>query len=212
MFYGRRTLILRGSVFKKQMIKKLALLLGATAILVSGVCFMPGIRYLSSDHAYAGFIIRNTAGLSYSDNHNGVYVPVTDTADIKIVRGPDFVITKDVVNLVTGETSSNLVYAFHGDTAEFIITIENIGDDLARNSVIADSIPNSTTYVMGSAVDTNSLDPLAPPDTISFQHMAGGDFDLVDTGTVTAIKWQWDNIDGTPGNTKRVVRFKVKVQ
>ena len=194
------------------MFKRVLKLLGVVIILAVNTCFMPSVWHLASDYAYAGFTVTNNAGLSYTDNFNRSYTPVSDTAAIKIVNGPQFTITKDVVNLVTGETSPDIISAFHGDTAEFIIRIENIGDNFARNSVIMDSIPNSTTYVLGSALDTNSLDPLAPPDTVSFQHIAGGVFDLSDTGTITAIKWQWDNIDGMPADNDRVVKFKVKVQ
>ena len=193
------------------MFKKLALLLGATAILVSGVCFMPGVRYLASDRAYGLVLSVNSVDMHFSDNHNRNYMPVSDTAAILILNPPVITMVKDVRNLRTGETSPNVVTAIRGDTVEFILTIANSGDTDALNVVESDSIPLGTVYFVGSALDTGSLDPLDPPDTITFQHVSGGEYDFDDTGTVIAIKWQWDKIEGISGNNIRTLKFKVRI-
>jgi len=197
----------------KNMFKKLTILLGTLTILVSGVNLTSDIRHLVSVDTANGLLLStNTASVDWTDNQNNLYITASDTAMIRILLGPNLIITKDVRNVRSGETSTDIVQAVKNDTIEFIISVQNTGETIAVNTIISDSIPLGTIYIEGSAFDTGSLDPLAPPDTVSFQHIAGGVFDLSDTGTVTAIKWQWDNIDGMPADNDRVVKFKVKVQ
>jgi uncharacterized repeat protein (TIGR01451 family) len=162
--------------------------------------------------AYAGFGIVNTAGLSFSNCRNDIHQTVYDTAAIDVMDGAVLTIAKDVHNVRTGDTSTDVVVAFRGDTIEFIMHIENKGSDYAKNATIIDSIPFGTTYDTGSAMDTVCLDPIDPPDTITFQHAAGEAFDEIGTGTITAIKWQWDRIDGVSGYNRRVAKFRVRVQ
>jgi len=201
------------SLMNKNMFKKLTILLGTLLILVSGVNLTSDIRHLVSVDTANGLTnITNTGGVNWTDGRYQVYTPSTDTATILLLNDPQIVIAKDAHNFRTGETSTEVVDALSLDTVEFIITLTNIGDTEARLITLVDTIPSSTIYETGSVFDSGSLDSLAPPDTVSFQHIAGGVFDLSDTGTVTAIKWQWDNIDGIPGDNDRVVKFKVKVQ
>jgi len=195
------------------MIKRVLKLLGLIIILATGAFFAPcNLPLAPVSTAYAGFGITNSAGLSFTDSRHNSYAPVSDTAAIFVLTGPTIHISKDVRNIRSGETSPDVVSAMRGDSVEFILTILNSGDTEARRIIISDTIPVSTVYETGSAFALGSLDPLDPPDTVSFLHIAGGNYDLSDTGTVIAIKWQWDNIDGIFGNNRRVVKFKVKVQ
>ena len=162
---------------------------------------------------YAGFDISNTALLEYSDNRGWFPTTVTDTAAIRIVDGPSVKIAKDVFNTRTGETSPDIVDAYHGDMVLFKITIVNTGDYYARYVEIADSIPVGTMYETGTALDSTSFDTANPPDQVLFQHQVGGAFDQYDTTTVTAIKWLWNSIGGEPqNNNSRIVGFRVKIQ
>jgi len=160
---------------------------------------------------YAGTFIDNSAGIKWSDSWNQIYTPARDTAAIYVLEPPTFIVAKDVRNLRTEETSADIVLAVPDDIVEFIITITNIGDTQARNIVITDSIPFRTIYETGSASETGSLDPIDPPDTITFQHIAGGEFDTNDSGTITAIRWEWNLIEGISGYNRRTVKFRVKV-
>jgi len=187
------------------MIKRVLKLLGIVTILAAGILLAPATS------ANALVLSVNNADLHFTDDYNRTYTPVSDTAAILILNPPVIIMAKDIRNLRTGETSTDVVTAIRGDTIEFILNISNSGDTNAINVVEYDSIPLGTVYIEGSAFDTGSLDPLAPPDTVSFQHFAGGVFDLSDTGTVTAIKWQWDSIEGVSGNNMRTIKFKVRI-
>jgi len=162
---------------------------------------------------YAGYGINNTAGLSFSDAKGRICPNVYDTAALWIIKGPEIGIAKDVRNLRSNETSTEIINALHGDTVEFILTITNNGDYYARDVVVIDSIPSGTIYETGSAFDTGSLDPVDPPDTITFQHIAGGEFDRYDTAPVTAIKWIWDRMESKEqGYNIRVTKFRVRIE
>jgi uncharacterized repeat protein (TIGR01451 family) len=156
--------------------------------------------------------VSNNASLSYTDYGKNTYAPVQDTAAILVMAPPNITISKDVYNIRTGETSPDVVIAIRSDTIEFILRFTNIGETDAFHVVMSDSIPAGTVYIQGSATDTNSLDPVDPPDTITFQHVADGPFDSNDAGTVTAIRWEWDRIDSILGNNSRITKFRVKVQ
>ena len=162
---------------------------------------------------YASFFVTNTAGLNYMTGRGKVMPTVSDTAALRIYKGPEINISKDVKNMRSNETSTEIVNALRGDTVEFVLTILNSGDDDGKDVVIIDSVPLGTIYETGSASDTTSLDPIDPPDTIVFQHVAGGPFDIFDRGTITAIKWIWDKIENMEqGNNRRVAKFRVKLQ
>ena len=151
--------------------------------------------------------------MNWTDSKYNFYNPVSDTAAIRILNPPLLLIAKDVCNVRSGETSPDVVPAVLGDTIEFMLTLTNAGDTDARNIVMLDSIPFSTIYETSSAFDTTVYDTYnLPPDTITFQHVASGAFDTGDTGTITAIKWQWDKIEGMYTYNKRIVKFRVKVQ
>ncbi len=167
---------------------------------------------LATNQAQAAVTVTNTGGVDWTDGWNQKYTTAYDTAAILVLKEPTIIITKDVRNIRTGEMSADAVAALIGDTIEFILNTENSGDTDARDVVMLDSIPFSTIYDTGSALDTGSLDPVDPPDTVTFQHIAGGTFDETGTGTITAIKWQWDKIEGVSGYNKRVVKFRVRVQ
>ena len=182
------------------------LLLGVTACLV--------LMGLGMGVAHASFMVNNTAGLNYGiGGRSAVMLTTTDTAVIRVVNGPSVSITKDVRNVRSNETSTDIVSALHGDAIEFILTITNSGDDYGKDVVIIDTIPFGTVYDTGSARDTGSLDLLTPPDTIVFQHETVDVFDEYDTTTVTAIKWIWSSVEGVEdaGTHTRTAKFKVRI-
>ena len=178
----------------------------STVILLTCIQLLAGMGA-----ARAGTYVNNKAGVSWTDKWNEKYVPANDTASIYVLTPPTFVVAKDVRNIKTGETSTDIIQAIPDDIVEFSISITNIGETVARNIVIHDSIPAKTVYIEGSVSETASLDPIDPPDTVTFQHVAGGPFDTIDMGIVTAVKWEWNDIDGTYGNNKRTVKFRLKV-
>jgi len=181
----------------------LKLFLGATACLV--------LMGLGMGVVHSATLINNSAGIGWTDGWNQSYAPQSDTAAILVLSAPVFTIEKNVRNIRTDETSTEMVLALPSDMVEFSLTIYNHGDTEARNIVITDSIPSSTIYETGTATDTNNLDLINPPDTITFQHVAGGLFDTSGLSPVTAIKWHWSVIDGIGGDTDRIVKFRVKV-
>ena len=179
----------------------------STVILLTGIQLLAGMGVVR-----AGMLVTNTAGLLYTDSRNHYFTTIQDTASILVMEPPNIVITKDVYNVRTGETSPDIVVAIRSDTIEFILRFTNTGETDAFYVVMSDSIPAGTTYIPGTATDTNNLDPIDPPDTITFQHAAGGLFDINDTGPVTAIRWEWNRIDSQSGNNARITRFRVRVQ
>jgi len=197
----------------KNMFKKLTILLGTLIILVSGVNLTSDIRHLVSVDTANGLLLStNTANVEWTDNQNNVYLPASDTAIIRILSAPTLSIAKGVRNIRTGEFSQDTVQAVRGDSMEFILVIENSGDTEANDVVIADSIPISTEYIQGSALDSMSLDPIGPPDTITFQHIEGGIYDETDILPVVAIKWEWSSIGGISGYNTRTIKFKVRIR
>jgi uncharacterized repeat protein (TIGR01451 family) len=186
---------------RKRMMK---LLLGITTCLV--------LMGLGMGVVHASYTAQNKASLNFRSSR-GTLTTVTDTASVRIVNGPNVSIAKDVRNVRSNETSTDIVSALHGDTIEFILSITNSGDDYGRNVVIIDTIPFGTVYETGSARDTNSFDLLTPPDTIVFQHETVDVFDEYDTTTVTAIKWIWSKVEGveSTGTHIRTAKFKVRI-
>ena len=162
--------------------------------------------------ARAAMLVNNTAELNYADNRHIYFAPVQDTAAIFVTTPPNISITKDVYNIRTGETSPDVVIAIRSDNVEFILKFVNSGEANAANVSMYDTIPAGTAYIAGSALDTNSMDPVNPPDTVTFQHVIGGPFDTDDSGQVTAIKWQWSKIEGITGYNTRTTKFRVRVQ
>ena len=185
---------------RKRMIK---LLLGVTTCLV--------LMGLGMGVVHSATLINNSAGIGWTDGWNQTYAPQSDTAAILVLSPPTLTIEKSVRNVTTGETSLDMVMVMPGEIVEFGISIYNSGDTEAKNIVITDSIPSSTIYETGTATDTNNLDPVNPPDTITFQHAEGGPFNTNDMAPVTAIKWHWNVIDGTVGDTDRTVKFRARV-
>jgi len=185
--------------------KLTSILLGVLTCLMLFASGMEAVR--------AAMLVNNSASLNYTDYGRHYYAPVQDTAAVFVTKPPEITLTKDVANLRTGETSPDIVVAMKGDTIEFTLKFTNIGETDAFNVVMFDSIPLGTVYIPGSATDTNNLDPVDPPDTITFQHIAGGEFDTEDTGTVTAIRWHWDRIGGTlSGSNTRITKFRVRIK
>jgi len=178
-----------------------------TVILLTCIQLLAGMGV-----ARAAILVNNTAELNYADNRHKYFAPVQDTAAVLVVSPPNISITKDVYNVRTGETSPDVVIAIRSDTVEFLLRFTNSGEANAENVSMHDTIPAGTTYIMGSARDTNSIDPVAPPDTITFQHITGGPFDTDDSGQVTAIRWQWNKIEGITGYNTITTRFRVRVQ
>jgi len=185
---------------RKRMMK---LLLGVTACLA--------LMGLGMGVVHAGMMVTNSASLRFTDHRSYNYQTITDTAQIVVYTPPAITIQKDVKNVRTGETSPDVVVAYMYDTIEFTLTFRNSGDTDAVAVLMYDSIPMRTTYVFGSATDTNNLDPVNPPDTITFQHAEGGPFNTDDSDTVTAIRWYWNKLDGTYGNNTAVTKFRVRV-
>ena len=177
-----------------------------TVILLAGIQLLAGMGV-----ARAGTYVNNKAGVSWTDKWSEKYVPVSDTASIYVLTPPTFVVAKNVRNIRTGETATDIVQAIPNDIVEFSISITNTGETVARNIVIHDSMPSRTIYETGSASETTSLDPVDPPETVTFQHAAGGTFDTNDGDTITAIRWEWNAIDGIYGNNKRTVKFRLRV-
>jgi len=178
----------------------------STVILLTCIQLLAGMGV-----ARAATIVNNSAGVIWKDSWNQSYGIAKDTAAIFVLKPPTFEVQKDVRNLRTDETSSGIVLAIPDDIVEFSITITNTGDTVARNIVINDSMPSRTIYETGSASETTSLDPIDPPETVTFQHAAGGTFDTNDGDTITAIRWEWNAIDGIYGNNKRTVKFRLRV-
>ena len=177
------------------------------------VAFLAVIQLLAGiGEIRATMFVNNNASLSYTDYGRNTYAPVQDTAGILVMAPPNITISKDVYNIRTGETSPDVVIAIRSDTVEFILRFTNIGETDAFRVTMSDSIPAGTVYIQGSAIDTNSLDPVDPPDTVSFQHVAGGPFDSNDGDTITAIRWEWDKIDNVLGNNSRISKFRVRVE
>ena len=183
--------------------KNLAILLGALICLT--------VTIAGTGLVYATHIVTNTVGVDWTDNIGNFYITVRDTAAVRVFLQPNLVITKDVRNVGTGETSADIISAVRGDTIEFILTISNTGNTYALDVVMIDSIPAGTEYIIGSATETGSLDPIDPPDTITFQHIAGGEFDTNESGPITAIKWEWKWMEDMSLYGKRITKFRVRI-
>ena len=161
--------------------------------------------------ANATHIVTNNAGVDWTDNVGNYYVTTWDTASVRVFLQPNLIMAKDVNNLATGESGADVISAYRGDTIEFILRMTNTGNTEAICVVMEDSIPAGTEYLRGSALESMSLDPVDPPDTVAFQHVAGGQFDSSDNGTVTAIRWEWNKMEDLSMYGKRVTKFRVKV-
>ena len=161
--------------------------------------------------ALATHIVTNSAGVDWTDNVGNYYVTTWDSASVRVFLQPNLIMAKDVRNLATGESGSDVVSAYRGDTIEFILRMTNTGNTEAICVVMEDSIPAGTEYIRGSALESMSLDPVDPPDTVTFQHVAGGQFDSNDSGTVTAIRWEWNKMETMEIYGRRMAKFRVKV-
>jgi len=173
--------------------------------------WIPLGQLLTVREAQATHIVSNSAGVDWTDNVGNYYITAWDTASVRIFLQPNLTMVKDVRNLATGEYGTDVINAYRGDTIEFILKMTNSGNTEALSVVMADSIPAGTEYIRGSALETMSLDPVVPPDTVAFQHIAGGQFDSSDSGTVTAIKWEWTKMETMEIYGKRMAKFRVKV-
>lgn len=112
----------------------------------------------------------DTLSTTYNDALTATGGAATVTATTTVVQ-PLFTITKAV-----DKTSAD-----PGEILTYTLTYENIGDGNAKDVYFIDTIPENTTYVIGSAAGAGT--------TIQFQHVNGGPFDSSETAPVTAIMW-----------------------
>jgi len=180
-----------------------------TLLLGAVICLM--LIASAPGGVHATYIVKNYAGVDWTDNFNNFFATVWDTAAIKIFLQPDLRIEKSVRNIITNELSAGTITAIRGDTVEFILKISNVGNTSAVDVIVSDSMPPGTEYIYSSAFETASIDPIFPPDTISFQHLTGAEYDTSDMNPVISIKWQWDTLENTAIYGVRTMKFKVKV-
>ena len=110
--------------------------------------WIPLGQLLTVREAQATHIVSNSAGVDWTDNVGNYYITVWDTASVRVFLQPNLVMTKDVMNISSGNSSSDVVNAVRGDTIEFIIKIVNNGNTEALSVVMADSIPAGTEYMV----------------------------------------------------------------
>lgn len=168
-----------------------------------------GNDFFVTDNAPIGNGTGGTAGDQWEDTDAiGGGVPITgedanDTQDVFFrteVQGPVLSVSKSF-SLVSGS-------ARPGDTVEYSITVENTGADTASNEAVVDAMPDSTTFVPGSATDDADVTP-----SYSTTLQESDDFGSAGgTGSTDTerVKFALDGIDLGPGDTKPVT-FKVTI-
>lgn len=82
---------------------------------------------------------------------------------------------------LTLSVSVDLTVATPGDTLTYTVVYSNVGEGLATDVVVDQAIPDNATYAENSAAGAGMV--------ITFQHEAGGGYDLSQTAPVTDIRW-----------------------
>jgi hypothetical protein len=84
------------------------------------------ILMMSAGVARAAFEVKNLAVLEYYSNVAMSFrYTATDTADIRVMYGPQMYLAKSVRNEVTGNSSTDMVLCGRGDTITFVLTAAN---------------------------------------------------------------------------------------
>ncbi|MFB6345784.1 MAG: hypothetical protein ABEK50_08445, partial [bacterium] len=95
-----------------------------------------------------------------------------------------------------------------GDTISYSITVTNTGADTAGNEAVVDAMPDSTTFVSGSATDDADVTP-------SYSTSLSESDDFTNSGgtgstSTERVKFKLDGINLGPGDSKSF-SFKVTI-
>jgi uncharacterized repeat protein (TIGR01451 family)/gliding motility-associated-like protein len=157
--------------------------------------------------------ISNTATVNYPTTNGGVTTVQTVDSNTVIVSvlvfNPILTPTKSVANITTGDNPALTAQA--GDVLEYTIVVSNTGNAISNNSLFADAIPVSTTYVPNSTTingipiaDIAGNMPFATPALINSPTELPGIINIGSTSTITFRVTIDANNTGTVSNTATV--------
>lgn len=171
-------------------------------------------QFTVSDQAPSSNGQTGTTGDQWEDGHslaNGT-VDDNDTQTLWMkasVAGPVLDISKSLSSLAPQGTYRP------GDTVEYTITVNNTGGDTAHNVIVSDAMPDSTTYVGGSADNSNTMNGNPTPSTSFFASTSDpedGGSTTSDDGTAEKVAWEIGTISAEPaGNNNDTVELTFQV-
>ena len=147
---------------------------------------------LSAGTVFAAFQVRNTGQIDYYSNVAMAYKYVfTDTADIRVLFGPNMYLAKNIKNEITNDSSADMVLCGRGDTVSITLySANNVSgaDTGAWHVVITDTFAlfmqvgpgqnasagpapdDSFTYLTGSetSMSADGVDGFVAPDSIAY--------------------------------------------
>ena len=165
-----------------------------------------------SDANNAG-TVSNTATISYPVVNTGIASTQTTDSNTVIVSillfNPILTAVKSVSNITSGANPATTANV--GDILKYTIVVSNTGNGISNNSLFADAIPVSTTYVPNSTTingnpiaDVAGNMPFATPATINSPTELPGIIIVGSTSTITVKVIVAANNAGTVSNTATI--------
>ena len=148
------------------------------------------VTFSATVPAFAGTYFNKATVTGVEYQGPDLFATTGPTAAVQ-VQAPEITLTKTV----------DIYSALPGDTLTYTVIYMNVGDDLAKDLLISEDIPERTTYVEDSAAGTGT--------TITFSHDDGTNYDTNQTAPVTHLRFllTGDLAAGASGQ----VTFKVRV-
>ncbi len=107
-----------------------------------------------------GSTLANSATLYYTNGDSGAQESLNDTTAAVIATEPDLTATKAISNVTPGKAAGDPIAL--GDTVQYVLTIRNVGNAIAHDVNIVDTLPVELA-LSGAFTPTAQIDGIAVP-------------------------------------------------